>query len=344
MDENLQLVGSCKKEARQTFTESNSIASFPASCGSLRNILHQCSYKIDHILGKEENRAVKMTPESPDFGCVCFAILIDKLLEDDVNDYEALKADLKKMFILLKSEMLLPAVVSERTNRRFCYQSPRGGRIDLNEVPKYQTVLMAVVEKEPTTMDEAQRITWKTILIEEASYSMDFRNKYPYDRRMEELTAALACCVEGATKISLSEDTYHGKHQATIEARFEKLEECCMRPLGNQTTRERLQPLRFLDGSSRKGDDTLALAIEVVIDDTTITKLKIKGFSIQFLLDQKLLFQPYPKRVWDKLDINDQDDIRAGYGSFCLTTAIGKWCRISWPKKDCNLVNFDAAV
>ncbi|KRY44111.1 hypothetical protein T03_17484 [Trichinella britovi] len=59
------------------------------------------------------------------------------------------------------------------------------------EVPKYQTVLMAVVEKEPTTMDEARRITWKTILIEEASYSMDFRNKYPYDRRMEELTAAL---------------------------------------------------------------------------------------------------------------------------------------------------------
>ncbi|KRY44110.1 hypothetical protein T03_6374 [Trichinella britovi] len=86
-----------------------------------------------------------------------------------------------------------------------------------------------------------------------------------------------------------------------------------MRPLGNQTTRERLQPLRFLDGSSRKGDDTLALAIEVVIDDTTITKLKIKGFSIQFLLDQKLFIQPYPKRVWDKLDINDQDDIVLTY-------------------------------
>ncbi|KRY43823.1 hypothetical protein T03_6613 [Trichinella britovi] len=31
---------------------------------------------------------------------------------------------------------------------------------------------MAVVENEPTTMDEAQRITLKTILIEEASYSM----------------------------------------------------------------------------------------------------------------------------------------------------------------------------
>ncbi|KRY45068.1 hypothetical protein T03_2831 [Trichinella britovi] len=115
----------------------------------------------------------------------------DKLHGDDVNDYEALKADLKKMFILLKSEMSLPAVVSERTNRRFCYQSPRGGRIDLNEVPKYQTVLMAVVEKEPTTMDEARRITWKTILIEEASYSMDIRNNSLYERRMEELTAAL---------------------------------------------------------------------------------------------------------------------------------------------------------
>ncbi|KRY03343.1 hypothetical protein T03_17051, partial [Trichinella britovi] len=35
-----------------------------------------------------------------------------------------------------------------------------------------------------------------------------------------------------------------------------------MRPLGNQTTRERLQPLRFLDGSLRKADDPLSLATE----------------------------------------------------------------------------------
>ncbi|KRY32194.1 hypothetical protein T03_2659 [Trichinella britovi] len=76
MDENLLLVGSCKKEARHTLTESNSIASFPASCGSLRNILHQCSYKIDLILGQKENRPAKMTPESPDFGFACFAILV----------------------------------------------------------------------------------------------------------------------------------------------------------------------------------------------------------------------------------------------------------------------------
>ncbi|KRY51970.1 hypothetical protein T03_12221 [Trichinella britovi] len=113
-------------------------------------------------------------------------------LGDDVNDYEALKADLKKMFIPLKSEMSLHAVLSSesatwRTSRHFCYQSPRGGR----EGPKYQTVLMDVLEKEPTTMDEARRITLKTALIEEASYSMDFRNNYPYDRGMEQLTAAL---------------------------------------------------------------------------------------------------------------------------------------------------------
>ncbi|KRZ73561.1 hypothetical protein T08_7830 [Trichinella sp. T8] len=72
---------------------------------------------------------------------------------------------------------------------------------------------------------------------------------------MEELTAALYwlisrlddrqpnrgnSCVEGATKPFLSEDTYQRKHQAMVEARLEKLEECCMRPLGNQTTRERL--------------------------------------------------------------------------------------------------------
>ncbi|KRY25450.1 hypothetical protein T03_10281, partial [Trichinella britovi] len=42
--------------------------------------------------------------------------------------------------------------------------------------------LMAVVENESTSKDEARRITLKTILIEEASYSMDFRNNYPYDR------------------------------------------------------------------------------------------------------------------------------------------------------------------
>ncbi|KRX62086.1 hypothetical protein T06_2495, partial [Trichinella sp. T6] len=205
----------------------------------------------------------------------------DKLHGDDVNDYEALKADLKKMFILLKSEMSLPA-----------------------EVPKYQTELMAMVENEPTTMDEARRITLKTVLIEEASYSIDFRNNYFYDRRMEELTAVLYwlisrlddrlpnrgdSCVEGATKPSLSEDTYQRKHQATIEARLEKLEECCMRPLGNQTTRERPQPLRLLEGSSRNADDPLSLATE------------------------KVLFQPYPKRVWDKLDINDLEDIEVIY-------------------------------
>ncbi|KRY24355.1 hypothetical protein T03_619, partial [Trichinella britovi] len=71
--------------------------------------------------------------------------------------------------------------------------------------------------------------------------------------------------------------------------------------------------LRFLDGSSRKADDPLALAFEVVIDDTTITQLKLQGISIQFLLYQKLLFQPYPKRVWDKLDIYDLDDIEITY-------------------------------
>ncbi|KRY51917.1 hypothetical protein T03_13442 [Trichinella britovi] len=236
------------------------------------------------------------------------------VLGDDVNDYEALKADLKKMFILLKSEMSLHAVLSPesatwRTSRRFCYQSPRGGR----EGPKYQTVLMAVLEKEPTTMDEARRITLKTILIEEASYSMDFRNNYPYDRRMEELTAALNCpltltgdsCVEGATKPSLSEDTYQRKHQATIEARLEKLEECCMRPVGNRTTRERLQPLRFLDGSSRKADDPLALATDVVIDDTPIIQGKIRGFSIQFFFHSEAAISTISK----ELDINDQDDI-----------------------------------
>ncbi|KRZ83054.1 hypothetical protein T08_6706 [Trichinella sp. T8] len=219
----------------------------------------------------------------------------NRLHGDDMNDYEALKADLKKMFILLKSEMSFPAVVSERTNRR--------------EVSKYQTVLIAVVKKELTNMDEARRITLKTILIEVASYGIGSSS----DWTIVYLIETGDSCVEGATKPSLPEDTYQQKHQATTEARLEKLEECCMRPLGNQTTRERLQPLSFFNGSSRKADDPLTLATEVIIDDTTITQLKIQGFSIQFLLDHKLLFQPYPKRVWDNLDINDLDDIEITY-------------------------------
>ncbi|KRY04194.1 hypothetical protein T01_7524, partial [Trichinella spiralis] len=57
-------------------TESNPTASFPASCGSLRNIFHQGSYKIYLILGQKENRPAKMTHESPDFGFACFSILV----------------------------------------------------------------------------------------------------------------------------------------------------------------------------------------------------------------------------------------------------------------------------
>ncbi|KAL1229395.1 Tyrosine--tRNA ligase [Trichinella spiralis] len=85
---------------------------------------------------------------------------------------------------------------------------------------------------------------------------------------------------------SLSEDVFQQKHPATLEARLEKLEEYCMRPVGNQPTRERLLSLRLLDGSSRKADDPLALATE------------------------RLLFEPYPKMFWDKLDISDQDDLK----------------------------------
>ncbi|KRY43912.1 hypothetical protein T03_7993, partial [Trichinella britovi] len=239
-------------------------------------------------------------------------------LGDDVNDYEVLKADLKKIRssevgVEIRDVTSRSSVVATwRTSRRFCYQSPRGGRVDLNDGTVNHSTDDRAGERDET-MDEARRITLKTVLIEEASYSMDFRNNYPYDRRMEELTAALNCslnltgdsCVEGATKPSLSEDTYQRKHQATIEARLEKLEECCMRPLGNQTTRERLQPLRFLDGSSRKADDPLALATKVVIDDTPITQLKIQGFSIQFLLDSEAAVSTISK----ELDINDQDDI-----------------------------------
>ncbi|KRY44103.1 hypothetical protein T03_2573 [Trichinella britovi] len=115
-------------------------------------------------------------------------------------------------------------------------------------------------------MDEARRITLKTILIEEASYGMWL--------------------------ISRQDD------RLPHRARLEKLEECCMRPLGNQTTREPLQPLRFLNGSSGRADDPLALATQIVIDDMRITQLKIQGFSIQFLLASRLWKFLFNNRNW----------------------------------------------
>ncbi|KRX55058.1 hypothetical protein T09_5520 [Trichinella sp. T9] len=147
------------------------------------------------------------------------------------------------------------------------------------------------------TMDEARRITLRTVLIEEASYSMDFRNTDPYNRRMEELTAALGRCDDSATKPSLTEDIYQRKHQATIEARLEKLEENCMRPVGNQSTRERPQPLRLLEGSSRNADDPLGLATDVVIDDTPIIQGKIRGFSIQFFFHSEAAISTISKEL-----------------------------------------------
>ncbi|KRZ80928.1 hypothetical protein T10_1406 [Trichinella papuae] len=74
------------------------------------------------------------------------------------------------------------------------------------------------------------------------------------------------------TKPALTPDIYQRKHQATIETRLEKLEEYCMRHIGNRTTRERPQPSRRLEGSSR---DVMSIISKV---------------------------------VWDKLDIRDQDD------------------------------------
>ncbi|KRX77034.1 hypothetical protein T06_534 [Trichinella sp. T6] len=171
-------------------------------------------------------------------------------------------------------------------------------------------------------MNEARRITLRTVLIEEASYSMDFRNTDPYDRRMEELTAALYwlisrlddhlpnrlpdtnceetgdSCEDSATKPSLTKDIYQRKHQASNEARLEKLDEYCMRPVGNQRTRERPQPLRLLEGSSRNADDPLALATDVVIDAMTI----IQGKPIRTGLDgpMKLRGQHRIGLKWDR--------------------------------------------
>ncbi|KRZ80848.1 hypothetical protein T10_8766 [Trichinella papuae] len=122
----------------------------------------------------------------------------ERLTEDDVNDYELLKADLNKMFIPLKSKM------SRRAE--FCRLRPRPGKpvdtfairvqevgekiwmAELKIVDRFRegtnsrAVLIAMLEKEPTTMDEARRIALKTLEIEEASRSMDFGNTFPYDR------------------------------------------------------------------------------------------------------------------------------------------------------------------
>ncbi|KAL1245954.1 Triosephosphate isomerase [Trichinella spiralis] len=84
---------------------------------------------------------------------------------------------------------------------------------------------------------------------------------------------------------SLSEDVFQQKHPATLEARLEKLR-ILYATGGKRPHANALLSLRLLDGSSRKADDPLALATE------------------------RLLFEPYPKMFWDKLDISDQDDLK----------------------------------
>ncbi|KRY60384.1 hypothetical protein T03_16706 [Trichinella britovi] len=168
-------------------------------------------------------------------------------LGDDVNDYEVLKADLKKMFIPLKSEMSLRAEFCRLRQRpgepvdAFAIRVQEAGEriwmTELQIVDRFRegtnsrAVLMALLEKEPTTMDEARRTALKAVEIEEASRSMDFDNNSPYDRRMEELTGALNRLItrlddrlpprERTTKPAPTSDTYQRKHPATIEARLE---------------------------------------------------------------------------------------------------------------------------
>ncbi|KRX70752.1 hypothetical protein T06_1223 [Trichinella sp. T6] len=181
-----------------------------------------------------------------------------------------------------------------------------------------RAVLMALLEKEPTTMDEARRTALKAVEIEEASRSMDFDNNSLYDRRIEELTGALNRLItrlddrlpprERTTKPAPTSDTYQRKHPATIEARLEKLEEYYMRNRGNRTSREHPQPSRRLEGSSRKADYPLASATDVVIGDTPVINGKIRGFSIQFLPHSGAAMSIISKEDWDKLYVKDQGD------------------------------------
>ncbi|KRX73459.1 hypothetical protein T06_3772 [Trichinella sp. T6] len=255
-------------------------------------------------------------------------------LGHDVNDYEVLKADLKKMFIPLKSEMSLsvefcrlPQRPGEPVDASAIRVQEAGERIRMTElqiVDRFQegtnsrAVLMALLEKEPTTMDEARRTALKAVEIEEASRSMDFDNNSLYDRRIEELTGALNRLItrlddrlpprERTTKPAPTSDTYQRKHPATIEARLEKLEEYYMRNRGNRTSREHPQPSRRLEGSSRKADYPLASATDVVIGDTPVINGKIRGFSIQFLPHSGAAMSIISKEDWDKLYVKDQGD------------------------------------
>ncbi|KRX59680.1 Retrovirus-related Pol polyprotein from transposon [Trichinella sp. T9] len=263
-------------------------------------------------------------------------------LGDDVNDYEVLKADLKKMFIPLKSEMSLRAEFCRLRQRpgepvdAFAIRVQEAGeRIRMTELQivdrfregtNSRAVLMALLEKEPTTMDEARRTALKAVEIEEASRSMEFDNNFPCDRRMEELTGALNRLitrlddrlpprgdngfliltlaptgdryVERTTKPALTSDMYQRKHPATIEARLESW----------KNTMCATEPSRRLEGSSRKADHPLASATDVVIGDTPVINGKIRGFPIQFLLDSGAAMSIISKEVWDKLDVKDQGD------------------------------------
>ncbi|KRX53602.1 hypothetical protein T09_9929 [Trichinella sp. T9] len=121
MDENLLPVGSCKKglsvwasgsllpcnaeSQKRNFVHRANCCRWVRCVSDDQNVndktvRRRCSYKLDLILGQKENRPAKMTPESPDFGFACFAILFALWCQDAGNEaveFDSVNIDFAKL-------------------------------------------------------------------------------------------------------------------------------------------------------------------------------------------------------------------------------------------------------
>ncbi|KRX71116.1 hypothetical protein T06_8584 [Trichinella sp. T6] len=187
-------------------------------------------------------------------------------LGDDVNDYEVLKADLKKMFIPLKSEMSLRAEFCRLRQRpgepvdAFAIRVQEAGeRIRMTELQivdrfregtNSRAVLMALLEK----ADDYGRST------ENCAESCG--NRGTLNRLITRLDDRLPPRGDNGPPILTPAPT--GDRYLRLKPDWRSWEHEYMRNRGNRTSREHPQPSRRLEGSSRKSDHPLASATDVL--------------------------------------------------------------------------------
>ncbi|KRX23841.1 hypothetical protein T07_13064 [Trichinella nelsoni] len=167
---------------------------------------------------------------------------------------------------------------------------------------------MTLLEKEPMTMDEARRIALKAVEIEEAS------------RNMDELTGAidwLICrlddCLPTPARPALTPDVYQRRHQATIEARLERLERTSARPARTGTgcfncgsldhlrrNCPQLRPRTRPAGAQRSGstDRRLLAMTELKTGCSPLVAGKLNGLKIPLLLDSGAVVSVVSESTW----------------------------------------------